>query len=219
MKLYRTPIFSIENFFSLSKILSLCYKINMTRNVPKEWPSTLPYASCPYSTQMKMSLIRKFYFPFQETSSCSTLDRGVLKECVKIDICPPGHPLAEKEAPLGHANRRLIATRKIFANTILGEYAGDTSVYQNLSEFYAKVKKPSKYAWLIDLPYFPLFIDAEKGGNELALVNHFKGIAERPNLEPHFVKINGLLHFCYITSQDIEEKEELLIDYGMAIGK
>ena len=59
-------------------------------------------------------------------------------------------------------------------------------------------------------------VDAMKWGNELAMVNDFRGIAKEPNVTGKMIVHRGHWYFGYGTIKPVKKGEEILADYGHA---
>ena len=99
----------------------------------------------------------------------------------------------------------LIATKKWEKFNIVGEYTGIISLDD-------KDVKYTAYLSLIDND--SLGIDAKYCGNEMRFINDYRNLRDRPNVRLEIVYIDKKPKVLVIVLEDIDENEELLLDYG-----
>merc|ERR1712187_373859 len=111
---------------------------------------------------------------------------------VVVETCPEGHVLA--------GELRCVARRKLECGSRPIRYAG---------QLYRGKKGRSDYSCGAGENHV---VDAQHYCNEAAFINHFSGIADAPNCQ--FKSVEGELAAVIHTLRDIQEGEELLVDYG-----
>lgn len=99
----------------------------------------------------------------------------------------------------------LIATKKWKKFNIVGEYTGILSLDD----------KDTKYmAYLSKIDNDDLGIDAKNCGNEMRFINDYRNLRDRPNVRLEIVYIDKKPKVLVVVLEDIDEDEELLLDYG-----
>ena len=193
---------------------------------PKLWPSRLNYAQESISPELNLNLFRNFFSvaPDQDNGSyCSLIENG----CVHPDICIKKideslkvdgeiHPLCHQKTEKGHTNYGVFASKNIPAGTPLGEYICELYLLPNpeLLEAFFEQHSYREYTWFIKVNGFIVILDGSQRSNELALVNSFIGLKSQPNVKMKAIAHQGYYYFCYVTESDIQEGEEILVDYG-----
>lgn len=99
----------------------------------------------------------------------------------------------------------LFAFNKIQKFDVLGEYTGVIST--NGGRYVAGFK---------NLEYTNNFgVDAQESGNELRFINDYRNINVKPNTILKNVYIDKRPKILVVATEDIEEDEELLLNYGL----
>lgn len=93
----------------------------------------------------------------------------------------------------------LLATKNLQRYSILGEYTGEVN------------KKDSKYSAFLLESYG---VDANECGNEMRFINDYRNIADKPNVRLERTYIDKKPKVLVIVIEDINEGEEILLDYG-----
>ncbi len=110
----------------------------------------------------------------------------------------------------------VFAAENIESDAFIGEYAGVVQISGKYTHcFQSESGYESDYSWyfpdkLEDAP--PLEINGRFAGNEMRFVNH----GHSPNLRVEHTLHQNLWIIFFVAARDIEEDEELLIDYGEA---
>uniref|UniRef100_A0A6C0B8E6 SET domain-containing protein n=1 Tax=viral metagenome TaxID=1070528 RepID=A0A6C0B8E6_9ZZZZ len=115
---------------------------------------------------------------------------------IEVRVLEPPHILAGEKG--------VFATQSFLIHDVIGEYSGIIKEYNT-------VESNNLYIFnLID----DVVIDGEISSNELKYVNSYINISNEPNLVSRITYINNEPKVLYVCSKDINEGEELLIDYG-----
>jgi SET domain-containing protein len=193
--------------------------------IPNLWPSRLNYSQESVSPELHLSLFRNF-FPVADQDHnihSSLIEQGlvhpdlILKEIdASFTVNGKPHPLSCQKTAKGHTNYGVFASKAIPANTPLGEYICELYLLPNpcLLDPFLEKHPYREYTWFIKANDLIVILDASERSNELALVNSYIGINERPNVRMGTIVHNGAYYFGYITTHDINEGEEILADYG-----
>jgi hypothetical protein len=113
----------------------------------------------------------------------------------------------------------LFAAEDIQAGDFIGVYAGQLRTYKPIFEnrkIANQVPDNTDYAWTYPIKAhgnYPLLIDAQLKGNELALVNHS---SENANIEAVYYLHKGIFVLCYVATKNIAKNEEITVNYGEA---
>ena len=112
--------------------------------------------------------------------------------------------LIDDENHICNGQYGLYASNKIEKFDILGEYTGNIS--SNGGRYVAGFK---------NLEYTNNYgVDAQNSGNELRFINDFRNINIKPNTILRNAYIDKRPKILIVATDDIEENEELLLDYG-----
>lgn len=114
-----------------------------------------------------------------------------------------------RDLPLGHAcygQQGLYATKSFKRFDIIAEYTG-VVVPKDKGGHYVAILEDIAYEDSVG-------VNAETAGNEMRFINAFQGVGERANVKMRTVYINTFPHIIVLCTEDIEEGEELLLDYG-----
>jgi hypothetical protein len=102
----------------------------------------------------------------------------------------------------------LFATKKFEKFDVLGEYTGKI-VDASVEGHYV--------ACLEDKAFEESFgVDAGKCGNEMRFINSYINVAFKPNVTMRTTYVNTYPHILIVCTEDIEEGDEILLDYGKA---
>jgi hypothetical protein len=133
----------------------------------------------------------------------------ITKELLYKGIYP--HPLLGREACRGYVHRGLFATKQIPAGTELGEYVGHLTL---ISRERLATWPHSAYSWFAPIGGQFLVIDPSQVANELVFANDYRGIRSRPNTRGKQIVHRGCYYFGYVTTERIDAREEILVNYG-----
>tara|TARA_B110000305_G_C19465899_1_gene658024 strand:+ start:12475 stop:12945 length:471 start_codon:yes stop_codon:yes gene_type:complete len=114
---------------------------------------------------------------------------------VKIIILPESHILAGQYA--------LVSTKRFLKFDIIGEYTG---IVNNECNRYT--------AYLAMYNNKELGVDAISGGNEMRFINDYRNICDLPNTKLSVTYIDNKPKILVVVTKDIDEHEEILLDYG-----
>lgn len=117
---------------------------------------------------------------------------------VEIRRLEASHPLSDE---LG-----LYAVRNFCQFDIVGEYCGEVFDSQGGGEYATYLEDRSKK--------YALGVDASSEGNECRFINHFRGIAEEPNVIMKIGYVENLPRVMIVCTRDIDSGEELLLKYS-----
>lgn len=106
----------------------------------------------------------------------------------------------------GHLARGVYAKAPIEPGETIGEYVGELRYVDTCEEV-------TEYTWQIGIGEKVLVMDASQIANELAFVNSYKNLKERPNVVMKPIIHRGVLHFGYVATEKIAPDEEILVDY------
>jgi hypothetical protein len=170
----------------------------------------------------------RFWLFIEKPSDFSKYSRVIGEKCVHPDLQiqkitgslkfngDVPHPLYAQKTLEGHSNYGIFATKKITAGTEIGEYVGEVYL-RNIDEpkeiIFDRIPF-SEYAWIIQINKVFLIINAKNIANELALINDYRGIRPKPNVEMQLIIHEGAYYSAYVSICDIQEGEELVVDYG-----
>ena len=182
------------------KKITMCYEGEMKEYFPKNWPKGFPFFSTSYAENIPVKDLRLLLFPPLECSYLRCIAEKRVHRSLEIKVLGKDHPL--------ESQRGLFATDYIPVNSVLGEYVGELT-------FYPEEQKVSlsSYGWKVIHPHYMFTVDAAKGGNELAFVNDFRGIENKPNVIPKLLAHGNLHYFCFVAARQIVPNEEILVDY------
>jgi hypothetical protein len=185
--------------------------------LPKNWPSAFQYSPVPISQDLHENLLQRYFL-------ASSLDRKEAEEKrVHLDLEIQKissdffyrnslHPLAGQDAFEGHAQHGVFATKRIAKGTPLGEYVGEVFLTKRgLTE--SAIGQKGFYCWHLLFKDLWIHIYSGRIANELTFVNDFHGLAEKPNVRGQWRVSGGFYYFGYESMEEIEPKEEILIDY------
>jgi hypothetical protein len=193
--------------------------------IPKLWPSRLNYSQASASPELHLTFFRNFFSTFDQdqTIKSTLIEQGQVHPNLtlkKIDasftVNGTPHPLSTQKTAKGHTNYGVFASKFIPANTPLGEYICDLYLLPtpSLLDPFLEKHPYREYTWFIKTNDLIVILDASERSNELALVNSYIGINEKPNVRMGTIIHDGTYYFGYITTCDINEGEEILADYG-----
>ena len=179
------------------------------------WPRYFPFSDVSTSLDISIEDLRILLFPPIDEGNPrgvkSLLESRSTHLGIKIKILKYPHLLAKERTTKGHKHRGVFCSEDIEVGEFLGEYTGQMQIFS--PEIVQRDVK-REYGWKIEHPHFVLCIDASLGGNILAFVNDYRGIAEECNVVACFVAFQGLHYFGFKSVKRIKKGEELLIDYG-----
>lgn len=124
---------------------------------------------------------------------------------VEVRKLPPNHLL--------HGQYGLFATKKFRKFDIVGEYTGQVVGSQRWGEYVASLDNMSSSTRQTSI-LESYGIDAKAIGNEMRFINSFMSIDFKPNVLLRTVYMGTLPHLVVICIEDIDEDDELLMDYG-----
>ena len=195
----------------------------MKRIRPKNWPEKFIYSSESVGIEIHIAMLRLALF------SNRPEDRHKITSCIEekrahphIEIRkitprlsykgPKPHPLANLKGSEGHDQYGVFAKKKIHKHAALGEYVGEVCL---LSYSSAEEKKDACFNWIVNWKNLGfLCIDSRKIANELAYVNDYRGLNDAPNAYLAWMINRGFYYLGYAALRNIEQNEEILIDYG-----
>lgn len=188
--------------------------------LPSNWPEHFTYSPRPRAVdfhEVFLDAVLGTGYEDDEKKVVSIIEEGRCHEHLEIRVIDDklcsrlgiSHILQNKEEIQGHISRGVFAKKAIPANTVLGEYAGRISF-----ESKGSGEAERQYLWEISLvSEKTLYIDGAEETNELAFVNDYKGIKERPNCRMVPLMHRGRLRFCYATISQIAKDEEVVVAY------
>lgn len=103
----------------------------------------------------------------------------------------------------------LFTTKKWYPYEVLGEYTGEIKNYFSNSQYQLSFNKIS----------MSLIIDAKTYGNEFRFINDYHNISTYPNCQYQFCYIDSKPKMLIIVTKEIDENEEILIDYKYDVKK
>lgn len=139
----------------------------------------------------------------------ANIDKNVKESCrrhhiygVVVKSLPPNHQL--------HGEEGLFTVKKFEKYDIIGEYTGkivgpEVTCGHYLATLEDKADQESS-----------LGLDAGETGNEMRFINSYMGIDFSPNVTMRTAYMNTYPHLFIVAMRDLDEGEELLLDYGAA---
>jgi len=191
-------------------------------DVPENWPEEFVYSRTSISAEMPIALLRELLAtqnPGDQQIIIPIIDAQRVHPNLKIEVITKDlrykgfrpHLLAGEKAFLGYSHRGLFTTKFIAKGTELGEYVGCLSLITR--ERFAEWPR-SEYSWFIPFGGLMLVVDPSKVANELVFGNDYRDIRSRPNAKPKLITHRGCYYFGYITTENIDAGEEVLVNYG-----
>ncbi|MBY0529876.1 MAG: hypothetical protein K2P51_06755 [Rhabdochlamydiaceae bacterium] len=179
---------------------------------PINWPSHFIFTPLPFSQDLHPSIFR-FLLATGNDQDLEVIHPLLESATVHPDleirqIRDKGHVLGSSD-PIQHG---LFAKKQISQGIDLGTYSGEMKL---LNADFPMVGGQYNYALAMKLPGFTFVIDAKKWANEMAFMNDYRKIAEKPNVYIRTVTHRGCYYSMCQTLCPISEGEELLTDYGV----
>jgi SET domain-containing protein len=186
---------------------------------PRHWPKSFVYSRESISPNINLDFLRFCLSSENPHQIVPLLEEK--KTHPDIKLLPLSskhlsfHPLLNSISPRGHVQRAVFAQKLISAGTLLGEFVGEISLLskEECSIFFEQ-ERPSEYSWIAAIKNYLFFVEPRTVANELAFINDFRGIKEQPNVTPQWIVHRGSYHFVYVTKEEIQAGDELLVDYG-----
>ena len=182
---------------------------------PKNWPEGFVYARRCRSSQLHPSLLEEFIKTGCEEDceiTSQVIEKGLIHPSLSLVKITHrmNHPLSySKYGKRSHYG--VFASSMIDQEVELGEYVGELQV---LAANWKHSLKDFDHAWTLEQGPFLFVLNAKKVANELAFMNDYRGLADKPNAKPKWVVHQGLYHLVFETITAVNASEELLIDYG-----
>lgn len=185
-----------------------------------DWPNHIPYQRESFSKSLSIDDIRLLMFsPPDDKAHSSLIATRQVHPHIKVRNLGkfvPKHPLAKTTTLSGGENYGVFATQAIEQGEAIGEYVGNMEIYFSEEELHESpsFSRFSEYKWVVSHPHYFLLIDASEGGNELAMVNDYRGLRKSPNVQPAFIAHGGRYYFGFVAIEKIFAGDEVLSDYG-----
>ena len=174
-------------------------------SLPRNWPPGFRYAPTSVYEDVSAHFFRHLLVspdPASQNRIAPCIEERRVHPLLSIQKIEKPHPLAGQFG--------VFAQGKIPAGAELGEYAGIVSFGQR------KEKRPFKgvHCWRVPFGQAVFHVASDEVANELAFINDFRGLQERPNVRTTWILHRGSYYFGFETIREIEPMEELLVDYG-----
>jgi hypothetical protein len=178
---------------------------------PINWPHEFIYTPHPFSEDLHPAIFYSLFSTGNEQDieiRHPLIESGTVHPNLEIrQIRDPTHLLGLIEP----SQRGLFARTSIAAGTDLGTYSGEMKL---LNADFPMERGKYNYALVMKLQGYTFVIDAKKWANEMAFMNDYRKIAEKPNVQVRTAIHRGCFYSMYQTLCEISEGEELVWDYG-----
>ena len=181
-------------------------------HVPENWPDEIEYSSESLALEVHPLILRSM-LAVEEEGFSDLIEEKRVHSGVEIRFLGKEHPIGATKTSFQRAQRGLFATQNLEEGTDLGEYSGEMKI---MSVGWEQPSLKSHYYWVVRWRDLYYVVDAMRYGNELAMVNDFRGIGKKPNVQGKMIVHRGHCYFGYGTITPIKKGEEILVDYGEA---
>ncbi len=186
---------------------------------PKSWPTRLSYGRESIASEMNIWFLRNYLYTGKAEDFLKH-SWVIAERCVhhhlEIKKIQKPHPLFYQKTRQGYANYGVFAKEKIESGVELGEYVGELWLKNGNYPIQTILNNKSspEYRWIIKVNNLFLIMDGQSIANELALVNDYRGISAKPNVEMKAIIHQGYMYYGYVTVSEIQKGEEVLVEYG-----
>ncbi len=168
--------------------------------LPENWSDEFTYSP----TSIHLGFAAHVLFSEEELAKESAcIEEKRVHPHIKIRLLDAGHPIA--------GQRGVFALKKIDAWAQLGEYVGEVFIGAGVPEMFPR---KDVHCWFAERNGISVQVSSNRFANELAFINDYRGIADAPNVGLQWIIHKGFYHFGYVTLREIQQGEELLVDYG-----
>lgn len=190
-------------------------------DLPENWPEEFVYTRALLYRQQQPYAVAKFLSNHKRTVVARLppmVEKGLIHPLISLrKITPHLHFVGKKPHPLSRrlydkrAHYGLFAKKTIDSGLLLGEYVGEVTLKPNGA---TRHWKDFDHGAALLHEGALLCINAKKYANELAFLNDYRGIAQKPNVVARWIFHQGQPHLLYETVLPIRKDMELLMDYG-----